>query len=324
MTILTTEGFLVLAGGIVLMMALRILFRRGIDAVGRRRWGAGLFWLILALILIAGESVPPVLVGYGLLGMTLLATLGRLLPLSSSAGLRPEVQAEAARLGNRLLWPVLLVPAIAITASLVLPAVRGEGWRLVEPRQVSQVGIGLGAGVAFLVAWRWTRGRAVTALDEGGRLLQLLGWTLLLPPMLAALGGIFARAGVGEVIARLVAAALPVQHPLVAVVAYCAGMALFTILLGNAFAAFPVITLGVGLPFIVHQHGGQPAVMGALGMLSGYCGTLVTPMAANFNLVPVRLLELADDYAVMKAQAPMAAAIWVFNVAVMYLFVYPR
>jgi len=113
-----------------------------------------------------------------------------------------------------------------------------------------------------------------------------------------------------------------VQHPLVAVVAYCAGMALFTIMMGNAFAAFPVMTLGVGLPFIVQQHGGDPAIMGALGMLSGYCGTLLTPMAANFNLVPVRLLELRDDFAVIRAQAPFAAAIWVFNVVVMYLCVY--
>jgi len=83
------------------------------------------------------------------------------------------------------------------------------------------------------------------------------------------------------------------------------------------------MTLGVGLPFIVKAHGGDPAVMGALGMLSGYCGTLVTPMAANFNLVPVKLLELRSDFAVIRAQVPFAVAIWIFNVAVMYLCVYP-
>ncbi|HRG57082.1 MAG TPA: DUF979 family protein, partial [Lacunisphaera sp.] len=96
----------------------------------------------------------------------------------------------------------------------------------------------------------------------------------------------------------------------------------FTVMMGNAFAAFPIMTLGVGLPFIVQANGGDAAIMGTLGMLSGYCGTLVTPMAANFNLVPVRLLELQDDWAVIKAQAPFAAAIWIFNVAVMYLCVY--
>ena len=85
-----------------------------------------------------------------------------------------------------------------------------------------------------------------------------------------------------------------------------------------------LVTLGVGLPFIVKAHGGDPAVMGTLGMLSGYCGTLVTPMAANFNLVPARLLELRDDFAVIKSQVPFAAAIWVFNVVVMYVCVFRR
>jgi uncharacterized membrane protein len=105
-------------------------------------------------------------------------------------------------------------------------------------------------------------------------------------------------------------------------VAYCGGMVVFTAMMGNAFAAFPIMTLGVGLPFIVQAHGGNPAIMGALGMLSGYCGTLVTPMAANFNVVPVRLLELRSDWAVIRAQAPFAAAIWIFNVVVMAACVY--
>ena len=42
--------------------------------------------------------------------------------------------------------------------------------------------------------------------------------------------------------------------------------------------------------------------MAAIGMLSGFCGTLMTPMAANFNIVPAALLELADRNAVIKAQ----------------------
>ena len=37
-------------------------------------------------------------------------------------------------------------------------------------------------------------------------------------------------------------------------------------------------------------------------MLTGYCGTLMTPMAANFNIVPAALLELDDPYAVIRAQ----------------------
>ena len=44
------------------------------------------------------------------------------------------------------------------------------------------------------------------------------------------------------------------------------------------------------------------APLAAIGMLSGYCGTLLTPMAANFNLVPAALLELKDPNAVIRQQ----------------------
>ena len=56
-----------------------------------------------------------------------------------------------------------------------------------------------------------------------------------------------------------------------------------------------------GEPVVVLSHaawmrhfGGDPAVIGAVGMLAGFCGTLMTPMAANFNIVPAALLELKD------------------------------
>lgn len=319
MTVFTTHGFLVLGGLFVLVVAVRIAR----DRTHPRRWGSASFWLLLAIILAAGDALPPVVVGYAVAAMALLAAARQVSP-PHLREVAPEArQREAARRGGRLLWPVLLVPAVAIGTSLFLSEVVFGPVQLVRTAEASIVGIGLGAVLALGWALRSTRDRIGAAIDEGGRLLQVLGWTLLLPQVLAALGGVFARAGVGDVIAGLVAAGLPVQHPVVAVVAYCAGMALFTILLGNAFAAFPVITLGVGLPFIVRQHGGDPAIMGALGMLSGYCGTLVTPMAANFNLVPVKLLELRDDFAVIRAQAPMAAAIWVFNVVLMAFVVYP-
>jgi uncharacterized membrane protein len=92
--------------------------------------------------------------------------------------------------------------------------------------------------------------------------------------------------------------------------------------MGNAFAAFPVMTAGVGLPLIVHTFGGDPAIMGALGMLSGFCGTLLTPMAANFNIVPTTLLELPDRWAVIKAQAPTALLMLIVNTALMYALVF--
>jgi uncharacterized membrane protein len=131
-------------------------------------------------------------------------------------------------------------------------------------------------------------------------------------------------AGVGQVVAGLATRWLPLGSPLVAVVTYTVGMALFTMVMGNAFAAFPVMTAGIGLPLVMLRFGGDPVIMSAVGMLSGFCGTLMTPMAANYNIVPAALLELPDQHAVIKAQIPTALALLAANTAIMYLFVYRR
>ena len=159
-------------------------------------------------------------------------------------------------------------------------------------------------------------------LQEGRRLLDLVSWAALLPQMLAALGAVFALAGVGGIVGGLAVQVIPAESPLAAVIAYTFGMALFTAVMGNAFAAFPVMTAGIGLPLIVTKFGGDPAIMAAIGMLSGFCGTLTTPMAANFNLVPVALLNLPDRYAVIKAQFPTALMVLFANTVLMYAIVY--
>jgi len=129
---------------------------------------------------------------------------------------------------------------------------------------------------------------------------------------------LFTSAGVGVAISHLTETYLAVNDRFIAVVVFCVGMALLTIVMGNAFAAFPIIAAGIGIPILVIQHGGNPAVMAAVGMFSGYCGSLMTPMAANFNLVPAALLELPDRYAVIKAQIPTGLALLVANILLMY------
>jgi uncharacterized membrane protein len=95
-------------------------------------------------------------------------------------------------------------------------------------------------------------------------------------------------------------------------------MARFTVIMGNGFAAFPVMAGGVGVPVLVGVYHANAAVMASIGMLSGYCGTLLTPMAANYNLVPAALLELSDKNAVIRAQVPTALALLTANVFLLY------
>jgi uncharacterized membrane protein len=137
--------------------------------------------------------------------------------------------------------------------------------------------------------------------------------------MLASLGAVFAAAGVGTTIGALAGAIIPHGSIFLAVMLYALGMVVFTMIMGNAFAAFPVMAAAIGIPILIHADGGNPAVIGAVGMLAGFCGTLMTPMAANFNIVPAALLELKSQYAVIRAQVPTALAMLTANIVILYV-----
>jgi uncharacterized membrane protein len=318
MTMLSVNFFCAVAGVILALIAGHI----AVDATHPRRVGSALFWGLLGGIFVFGPVLPPVLIGYLVLALVLLAAAKQVSAPRLTRDKVAEKRAHADRHQNRLFLPVLLIPATAILGSFVFNHLQLGQVRLLSGSNTAITAVSLGALLALLAAMRLTRARPAEPLAEGSRLLQLIGSVVILPQLLAVLGGIFTLAGTGTVVAGLMEKALPMQYPFVAVAAYCLGMLLFTVCMGNAFAAFSVITAGIGLPFVVRLHGGNPAIMAALGMLSGYCGTLLTPMAANFNIVPVLLLELKDRNAVIKAQAPLAIAVFVFNVLLMGACVY--
>ena len=150
--------------------------------------------------------------------------------------------------------------------------------------------------------------------------MELVGWAAILPQLLAALGAVFALAGVGHAVGDLIGRWLPHDSRLAVVAVYCIGMAVFTMIMGNAYAAFPVLAAGVGAPLIVGRYGGDAAIMGAIGMLSGFCGTLMTPMASH-NIIPTALLGLKPG-AVIRAQAPTALIVLAANIAILDLLVF--
>ncbi|MDB6115745.1 MAG: hypothetical protein JWQ83_237 [Lacunisphaera sp.] len=316
--VVTVELFYVLIGAIFAFIAGRI----ALDRRHGKRWGSALFWGLLAVTYLFGKVLSPVAVGYLVVVMVGLAAAHQVSRSEERGPSREERVRSAEFLGNRLFWPALVVPAVVVSVSLVLLFVPVTSFPWLEGKQVTLIALGSGALLAVAVALVTIKAGPATPLVEGSRLLQAIGWALILPQMLAALGGIFAKAGVGAVVAEIVTRALPTQIPFVAVAAYCGGMLLFTMCMGNAFAAFAVITGGIGLPLIVQQHHGNVAIMAAIGMLSGYCGTLMTPMAANFNIVPAMLLDLKDRNAVVKAQVPIALVIFAANVLLMYFCVY--
>ena len=312
------EHVYVLAG--LVFGAAAILSAR--DRANAKRWGNAAFWGLVAASFLVGGRIGGFANGLIVLALALIAGLGGLgqgRPVTTSP---EERQASALRLGDRLFLPALIVPLVSVLGSLGLKSLTIGGHPLVEPKDATLVSLAIGAVAAVAVAVPMLKAPLLAPLQEGRKLMDTVGWAALLPQTLAALGAVFAAAGVGQVVGGLIGQAVPLTSPLAAVCAYTLGMAGFTIVMGNAFAAFPVMTAAIGLPLIVRRFGGDPAVMGAIGMLSGFCGTLVTPMAANFNLVPAALLELPDRWAVIRAQAPSALILLIVNTALMYFLAF--
>ena len=308
-----------LAGLMFAAVALQAALDRGNP---QRLFSAG-FWGLYAVNFLAGSWLPDFVNGLLVLGMVALAALGlgRGAHITTTA---EERAAGSARYGNILFVPALLIPGVTLLGTLLLKSVMIGGRPLIEPTQATLISLGLGVVVALVAALILLRPPPLAPIREARRLVETIGWAAVLPQMLAALGAVFAAAGVGTVIAGLLNDYVPLNTPLLAVAAYAIGMALFTAIMGNAFAAFPVMTAAIGLPLVVHKFGGDPAVVCALGMLSGFCGTLVTPMAANFNIVPAALLELPDRNGVIRVQVPTAFILLIGNIILMYLLAFHR
>jgi len=292
------------------------------DASNPRRWNNAIFWGLYAVTFLAGSRLPHFASGCLVIGMVLVASIGKLGQGTVESRTAVEREASAQRLGNRLFIPALLVPAVTLLGTFVLKHLFLYGKPLVDPAQITIISLAVATIAALLIGMAMLRAPLAAPIEEGRRLFDAVGWAAVLPQMLAALGALFAVAGVGKVVADLAGRWLPLGSPFAAVVTYTVGMALFTMIMGNAFAAFPVMTAGIALPLIMTRFGGDVVVMSAVGMLSGFCGTLMTPMAANYNIVPAALLELPDEYAVIRAQIPTALLLLAVNTVIMYLFVY--
>ena len=311
---LTIDHFYILVGLLLASVAIMNL----LDRSNPRRVTTALFWGLYALLYLAGERMAPALVGALMIVMALLAGFGGV-KAGKAATLPAETRrASAARLGNRLFIPALLLPLVTVIGATLIKDVQVGGLPLLDPAHITLVSMGCGAIVALAAACWLTRATPLQGVREARRLIDAMSWAVVLPHILAVLGLLFSEAGVGKAVAHLTTTYIGLDSRFVAVAVFCLGMALFTIVMGNGFAAFPVMAGGVGIPVLVGMYGANPAVMAAIGMFSAYCGTLMTPMAANFNIVPAALLDLPDKNAVIRAQIPSALPILIANIFLLY------
>jgi uncharacterized membrane protein len=294
------------------------------DPSNPRRFNNTAFWGIYAVTFLIGSHLSDLANGFLMIAMALVASIRGLGQGKKEGNTRAEREASAQRWGSKLFIPALAIPLVTVLGTFLFKRVTVGGSPLVDVKQVTVISLAIATLVALAVGTAMLKPPLSAPIREARRLLDAVGWAAVLPQMLAALGALFAIAGVGTVVSGLAQRWIPLDTPFVVVITYTVGMAVFTMIMGNAFAAFPVMTAGIGLPLIVHRFGGDPTIMAAIGMLSGFCGTLMTPMAANFNIVPTALLELPDENAVIKVQIPTALLLLAANILLMNFLVFRR
>lgn len=278
------------------------------DKTNPVRFGTAGFWALLGISFIGGSYLPSLYIGAIVVILALL-TLFKQVRIGTLPTV-DEVKAniEAKRLKNKIFIPVMLMALIALVLAKVIP-------------EFSKISISLAAILATISLLLITKSHPKSLLSENNRMVQQVSTSGIVPQLLGALGAIFTVAGVGDLISHLISDFFPSGSRFMGVVAYVLGMVLFSMIMGNAFAAFTVITAGVGVPF-VFSLGANPIIASALAMTAGCCGTLLTPMAANFNTLPVALLDMKNPNGVIKAQVGVAIVMIILHVFLMYFLAF--
>ncbi|WP_028390190.1 DUF979 domain-containing protein [Bacillus cihuensis] len=291
------------------------------DKANPRRHLSGLFYFIYSITLLFGSVIPPFYIGLMVIILVLVVGMGGLRKGSYGESSAQERETQRKRLGSWLFFPALLIPIITVIGAKGFEGVKINSLFILDPKNPTLVALGIACLIAIIAAMFLTKNTPQTAIKESRRLLEAIGWAVLLPQLLATLGTIFTKSGVGTVVSDVVTKIIPENSLFMIVFVFCIGMALFTMIMGNAFAAFPVMAAGVAVPFLITQFDANPNHIAAISMFAGYCGTLMTPMAANFNIVPAALLDLKDKNHVIRVQIPTALLVLAFNIVLMYVLV---
>lgn len=276
------------------------------DKGNQKRYGTFVFWCTLGLMFVLGPWIPSLYTGILMCVMVAVPILHRI-----SRGTQPDPSEEEAEKNYRKIGMKVFILALSIGVFALAAAL----FTSISPL----VGMGVGVFAAVIILMIYSRdNKPKVFLQDCRRMMDIVGPLSMLPTLLAALGSVFTAAGVGDVIAQMVSNVIPSGNLVVGIIVYAVGMAIFTMIMGNAFAAITVMTVGIGAPFVL-SLGADPVVVGSLALTCGYCGTLCTPMAANFNMVPVAVLEMKDKNGVIKKQVLIGIIMLILQIIYMII-----
>ncbi len=295
---------------IFILMGLTVIYtgiKNILDKKNTSRIGTGIFWILFGIVMAFGRWIPTHVSGALVIIMLIPAILKKV-----KAGTNILPTSEYTHKMAQLNGMKLFIPALAIgVCALVF---------VIFTKLGALVGIGFGVIIAIIILMTFSKdNKPEVFFNDGKRLLDTVGPISILPILLATLGALYTKVGIGQIISDNVGKIIPEGNVNVAIIVFAISMALFTMIMGNAYAAITLITVGIGGPFIL-AHGADPTIIGMLALTCGFCGTLMTPMAANFNIVPVAMLEMKDKYGVIKKQILIAVLVLIFQICYMIMF----
>lgn len=276
-----------------------------LDKENPSRVGTAVFWCSFGIVCGFGTWLPAKVSGALVLIMCLPPIFKKVKIGKVDNPTKEHTEQQFKKIGMKIFIPAFSVAVCSLFFALF-------------SNMSSMVAITLGVVVAMilLIAYDSKQNKPVVFLKDSERFLGITGPLSMLPQLLGCLGGVFTAAGVGDVVAQLVEKIVPKGNVNIGIIVYAIGMVLFTMIMGNAFAAITVMTVGIGAPFVL-AYGANPVVIGMLALTCGYCGTLLTPMAANFNILPVAILNMKDRWGVIKNQVLVALIMLVFQICYM-------
>ncbi len=276
-----------------------------LDKENPSRVGTAVFWCSFGIVCGFGTWLPAKVSGALVLIMCLPPIFKKVKIGKVDNPTKEHTEQQFKKIGMKIFIPAFSVAVCSLFFALF-------------SNMSSMVAITLGVVVAMilLIAYDSKQNKPVVFLKDSERFLGITGPLSMLPQLLGCLGGVFTAAGVGDVVAQLVEKIVPKGNVNIGIIVYAIGMVLFTMIMGNAFAAITVMTVGIGAPFVL-AYGANPVVIGMLALTCGYCGTLLTPMAANFNILPVAILNMKDRWGAIKNQVLVAIIMLVFQICYM-------
>lgn len=276
-----------------------------LDKENPSRVGTAVFWCSFGIVCGFGSWLPAKVSGALVLIMCLPPIFKKVKIGKTDNPTKEHTEQQFKKIGMKIFVPAFSVAVCSLFFALFS-----------NMSSIVAITVCVIVAMILLMAFDAKQNKPAVFLNDSERFLGITGPLSMLPQLLGCLGGVFTAAGVGDVIAQLVEKIVPKGNVNIGIIVYAIGMVLFTMIMGNAFAAITVMTVGIGAPFVL-AYGANPVVIGMLALTCGYCGTLLTPMAANFNILPVAILNMKDRWGAIKNQVLVAIFMLVFQICYM-------